>query len=57
MTYQIEVTEQLAKSDSSVHGLTVLSTIQSGRSKHEHEGSHFKKGEGSSHRGSFSRPC
>jgi glutamate decarboxylase len=52
----IEVTEQLAKSGSSVHGLTILDTVQSGRPKHEHEGSHFKKGEGSSHTG-FSRPC
>ena len=54
---QIEVTEQLAKFGSSVHGLTVLGTVQSGRPKHEHENSRFKKGEGRSHSGPFSRPC
>jgi len=53
----IEVTEQLAKSESSTHGLNMLGNLQSGRPKHEHESSKLKKGEGSSHNGSYSRVC
>jgi len=53
----IEVTEQLAKSESSAHGLNMLGKVQSGRPKHEHESSKLKKGEGSSHNGSYSRVC
>jgi len=53
----IEITEQLAQSGSEASGLNMLGIAQSGGRKHEHESSNLKKGEGSHHRGSYSRVC
>jgi len=54
----IEITEELAKSGSFAHGLSLLGTVQSKLRKHEHESSNLKEGEGSSNdSGSYSRVC
>ncbi|KAF8803528.1 glutamate decarboxylase [Phlegmacium glaucopus] len=53
----IEITEQLANSGSSAHGLNMLGVTQTRGPKHEHKSSSLKKGEGILHRGPYSRVC
>ena len=55
-SFQIEITEQLLKAESSMHALSALGHAQRAQ-KHEHDSSFFKERYSGKPSGTYAKPC